>query len=79
MKGNRKGPENRGPKTGRGLGFCCGYNKPGCENDKIENGSRRGHGLGLGRRNPQGRRLGENRRSGECYGHRQGRNRGSLN
>lgn len=27
--GDRTGPEGRGPMTGRGLGFCAGYNRPG--------------------------------------------------
>ncbi|MDA3809268.1 MAG: DUF5320 domain-containing protein [Spirochaetaceae bacterium] len=35
MKGNGKGPENKGPKTGRGLGFCYGWGKPGYTNDDI--------------------------------------------
>lgn len=35
MKGNGKGPENKGPKTGRGLGFCYGWGKPGYTNDEI--------------------------------------------
>ena len=39
--GNRMGPENMGPMTGRGLGFCAGYNSGGYLN--------RGRGLGRGR------------------------------
>lgn len=35
MKGNGKGPENNGPKTGRGLGYCYGWGKPGYLNDSI--------------------------------------------
>lgn len=27
--GNRMGPFNRGPQTGRGMGFCAGYDQPG--------------------------------------------------
>ncbi|MBI9100317.1 MAG: DUF5320 domain-containing protein [Spirochaetaceae bacterium] len=35
MKGNGLGPENKGPKTGRGLGFCYGWGKSGYLNDKV--------------------------------------------
>ena len=30
--GDRAGPEDRGPMTGRKLGFCAGYQIPGYEN-----------------------------------------------
>jgi hypothetical protein len=43
--GDKTGPEGKGPKTGRGLGYCNGNDKPG-----RENGQRRGMGRGLGRR-----------------------------
>jgi hypothetical protein len=29
MNGNRLGPENKGPKTGRALGYCAGHDQPG--------------------------------------------------
>ncbi|MDA3812203.1 MAG: DUF5320 domain-containing protein [Spirochaetaceae bacterium] len=29
MRGNKKGPEEKGPKTGRGLGYCNGSDQPG--------------------------------------------------
>jgi hypothetical protein len=35
MKGNGLGPENKGPKTGRGLGFCYGWGKSGYLNNKT--------------------------------------------
>ena len=35
MKGNGLGPENKGPKTGRGLGFCYGWGKPGNITEKV--------------------------------------------
>lgn len=35
MKGNGRGPEDKGPKTGRGLGFCFGWGKPGYANMNI--------------------------------------------
>jgi hypothetical protein len=27
--GDRTGPLGVGPRTGRGLGYCCGYDRPG--------------------------------------------------
>ncbi|TYB30529.1 MAG: hypothetical protein FXF47_08785 [Candidatus Mcinerneyibacterium aminivorans] len=46
--GDRTGPLGQGPSTGRGLGFCNGYNSPGY--------TKPGPGLGLGRRRGRGRR-----------------------
>lgn len=40
--GNRMGPMARGPRTGRGAGFCTGHSRPGCMN--------RGSAQGLGGR-----------------------------
>lgn len=48
MRGNRKGPENMGPKTGRGLGFCNGNDRPGFESNEPPMGMRRGGGMGRG-------------------------------
>ncbi|ADL13296.1 DUF5320 domain-containing protein [Acetohalobium arabaticum] len=50
--GDGTGPEGFGPMTGRGAGFCAGYNVPGYMND----GPRRGMGRGLGRGRGMGRR-----------------------
>lgn len=36
MKGNGRGPENKGPKTGRGLGFCYGWGKSGYLNENVK-------------------------------------------
>jgi|GEM_PF-2668222 len=33
--GNRNGPLEIGPRTGRKAGFCSGYNMPGFENRDI--------------------------------------------
>lgn len=30
--GNRMGPLNMGPRTGRGMGYCAGYDRPGYMN-----------------------------------------------
>ena len=48
--GDGNGPLGYGSKTGRGLGFCAGYNEPGYV--KIGYGRRfgRGFGPGFGRR-----------------------------
>lgn len=64
MRGNRKGPENQGPKTGRGLGFCSGSDKPGFESNEPPMGLRRGGGMGRG--NGYGR--GAGRGFGRGYG-----------
>lgn len=47
MQGNRKGPENRGAKSGRALGYCDGYKSPGYEKQDFPMRGRRGRGRGL--------------------------------
>ncbi len=42
--GDRTGPLGQGPKTGRGLGFCAGYDSPG-----YTKGTPAGRGYGFGR------------------------------
>jgi len=42
-RGDRTGPVGAGPRTGRGLGFCSGYDVPGYANSGF------GRGMGLGR------------------------------
>ncbi|MFP4046052.1 MAG: DUF5320 domain-containing protein [Candidatus Aenigmatarchaeota archaeon] len=44
-RGDGTGPEGRGPMTGRGLGYCTGYETPG-----FTKGRPRGCGFGRGRR-----------------------------
>ena len=41
-RGDRTGPAGQGPMTGRGMGFCTGFNVPGYMNP--------GFGRGFGRR-----------------------------
>lgn len=54
-RGDRTGPDGAGAMTGRGAGFCNGYDTPGYANTTMAGqGLRRGGGLGLGR----GMRLG---------------------
>ena len=48
-QGNRRGPEGKGPGTGRGMGFCSGEDQPGSENSAPgRKGGRRGGGTGRG-------------------------------
>lgn len=42
-RGDRTGPEGMGPRTGRGMGFCSGYNSPG-----FAGGFGRGRGMRRG-------------------------------
>lgn len=42
--GDRTGPMGAGPRTGRGMGYCSGYNWPGYTNPGS--GSRSGFGFG---------------------------------
>lgn len=46
--GDRTGPEGRGPRTGRGLGYCAGYDSPGYTRG-VGRGMGRGFGRGRGR------------------------------
>ena len=43
-RGDGTGPNGIGPRTGRGMGYCAGYNTPGFMNS----GFGRGMGRGLG-------------------------------
>ena len=49
-RGNRTGPWGEGPRTGRGLGICSGYDTPGF----MQPGPGRGLGMGLGFRRGAG-------------------------
>ncbi|PRX24203.1 hypothetical protein BX659_12427 [Orenia metallireducens] len=42
-RGNGRGPEGLGTMTGRGLGYCAGYDGPGCFDNR-----RGGRGFGRG-------------------------------
>lgn len=46
-RGNGTGPAGMGPMTGRGLGYCAGYARPGFAN--FGYGMGRGAGRGMGR------------------------------
>jgi uncharacterized protein DUF5320 len=45
-RGNRQGPDGAGPMTGRGMGYCAGYNTAGFE---TAPGGWFGRGMGMGR------------------------------
>jgi len=51
--GDRTGPRGMGPMTGRGLGFCAGYDVPGYIQGGY--GPRMGGGFGWGRGYGRGR------------------------
>lgn len=65
-RGDRTGPEGRGPKTGRGLGYCDGNDGPGYASDLpgmgMGRGPRDGRGPGRGRGFGPGRGRGKYRR-----------------
>ena len=49
-RGDRTGPNGAGPMTGRGLGYCAGYDEPGFTAGGRGLGLGRGYGRGYGRR-----------------------------
>jgi hypothetical protein len=55
-RGDRSGPMGMGPKTGRGAGFCAGFDSPGYENPTPQYGM--GWGGGGRRRRQRGRGFG---------------------
>ena len=67
--GNGTGPAGMGPMTGRGAGFCAGYNSPGYMNSYGGRYFNRGYGLGRGRGFGRGRGMGFGR--GWGYGNYQ--------
>jgi hypothetical protein len=64
---DKKGPDGKGPNTGRGLGYCTGNKSSGGQADETEQrpirrernlrGMGRGFGRGLGRGRGFGRRF----------------------
>jgi hypothetical protein len=73
---NQKGPEEKGPKTGRGLGKC-NKEKTISEEwyDKLENGEGYHFGRGRGRRNGNGFGRGCGRGLNQVGGRGRGRGR----
>ncbi|MBN2550664.1 MAG: DUF5320 domain-containing protein [Anaerolineales bacterium] len=48
--GDRTGPAGAGPRTGRGMGYCSGYNQPGFANQALAFRGGFGYGRGGGGR-----------------------------
>ena len=57
-RGDRTGPAGLGPMTGRGMGYCAGYDAPGCANPCFGRGFGRSSGRGAGRGFGGGRAFG---------------------
>ena len=53
--GDRTGPWGRGPMTGRGAGYCAGYDMPGAMSPGWGRGFGRGSRRGMGRGRGWGR------------------------
>jgi len=47
-RGDRNGPAGQGPMTGRGMGYCAGFNAPGFMNPRLGRGFGRGFGWRAG-------------------------------
>ncbi len=47
-RGDRTGPNGMGPRTGRGAGFCSGFDRPGYMNGGAGTGFGYGRGVGRG-------------------------------
>lgn len=47
-RGDKTGPQGKGPMTGRGAGFCAGNEIAGFENDKFTRRGGAGMGYGYG-------------------------------
>ena len=56
LRGDGTGPEGLGPRTGRGAGYCAGYDRPGYMNAPVG-----GKGLARGFRGGRGRGRGRGR------------------
>jgi len=50
--GDRTGPEGMGPRTGRRMGYCAGFDTPGYVDSGFE------RGFGIGRKYGRGRGIG---------------------
>ena len=67
-RGDRTGPEGRGPRTGRAMGHCAGYDSPGYMNDGGGRGMGRGGGFGRGMGRGGGRGMGRGMGRGGGFG-----------
>ncbi len=48
-RGDGTGPDGMGPRTGRGMGYCAGYDSPGFTKEAPRGGAGFGRGFGRGR------------------------------
>jgi hypothetical protein len=62
-QGDKTGPMGQGPMTGRGLGYCAGYDSPGFTRG-FGGGGGRGQGRGFGGGRVQRRGFGRSRGRG---------------
>ena len=53
-RGDKSGPQGAGPMTGRGAGYCAGYDAPGYANPVPGRGAGMGGGRGRGRGGARG-------------------------
>ncbi len=60
--GDKTGPEGKGAMTGRGAGYCAGYDQPGYMDERFDNPRRR-----LGKRRWLGRLWGRGRGRGRRF------------
>ncbi|MBN1416107.1 MAG: DUF5320 domain-containing protein [Bacteroidales bacterium] len=65
-QGDRTGPMGQGPRTGRALGFCSGYDSPGYTKG-FGSGMGRGFGFGYGRGMGRGRGYGRGWHMGSAF------------
>ena len=69
-RGDKRGPNGMGPMTGRGLGYCAGYDAPGFVSDAPpRGGAGYGRGYGFGRRGGMGSGPGFGFGRGRGFGH----------
>jgi hypothetical protein len=70
-RGDRTGPSGLGPMTGRGMGFCSGYDMPGYLNPGAGygRGMAYGRGRGMGRGMAWGRGRGAGWSAPPAYGY----------
>ena len=52
-RGDGTGPSGQGPMTGRGMGYCAGFNAPGFMNPGFNRGFGRGRGFRANFNQPQ--------------------------
>ncbi len=75
--GDRRGPRGMGPRTGRGLGYCAGSDRPGYQTDAAPAAGGWGfHRAGGGRGFGQGFGYGRGYGHGAGFGHGFGRGLG---